>query len=88
MFICTNSPEKQGKCGSKGAEEMRKRLKEICKKEFGKDVRVNSSGCLGYCEQGIAAVIYPKGHWHYELTTDDEQLLLNDIRTCLDPANS
>lgn len=88
MFICTNSPEKQGKCGIKNSEEMRRRLKEICKNEFGKDVRVNSSGCLGYCEKGIAAVIYPAGKWHFDLTATDEQKLLTDIRTCLDQAKS
>lgn len=67
---------------------MRKRLKEICKNEFGKEVRVNSSGCLGYCEKGIAAVIYPAGKWHFDLTANDDEILLKEIRTCLDQAKS
>ena len=80
LFICTNSPDKDGKCGSKGAENLRKSLKESCREEFGKDVRVNSSGCLGHCEQGIAAVIYPQGDWLLELKEKDQDLLLEAVR--------
>ena len=80
-FICTNSPDKNGKCGSKDCEELRRNLKDRCKEKFGKDaVRVNSSGCLGYCEHGIAAVIYPEGKWLLDQTKKDEDSIFEEIR--------
>ena len=80
LFICTNSPDKEGKCGSTGSENMRRDLKEQCKNEFGKEVRVNASGCLGYCEHGIAAVIYPEGDWMLDLKATDGAKILEKIR--------
>ena len=79
LFICTNSPDNPLKCGGKGSEELRKQVKEQCAAKFGKAVRVNSSGCLGYCEQGIAAVIYPQGQWHLNLKKEDSANLLEAI---------
>lgn len=83
LFICTNAPDKDGKCGSKGAEEMRRDLKDRCRNEFGKDVRVNAAGCLGYCERGIAAVIYPQNKWMLELTNKDGNQILEAVREAL-----
>jgi predicted metal-binding protein len=80
LFICTNSPDKPGKCGHKNSEALKKELKEACKNEFGKAVRVSSSGCLGYCERGINAVIYPSEKWFFELTDQDGGLLLDAVR--------
>lgn len=73
LFVCTNSPDNPKKCGSKGAEDLRRRLKETCGAKYGKTVRINASGCLGYCERGIAAVIYPEGQWLLDLNNDDDQ---------------
>ncbi|MGE3757182.1 MAG: ferredoxin [Pseudobdellovibrionaceae bacterium] len=77
LFICTNSPDKKGKCGYLNSEKLRKRLKERISDETDwskEDVRVNASGCLGQCENGIAAVIYPKREWffHLEENSDSE----------------
>lgn len=80
LFICTNSPDRSGKCGSKGSEALRAELKDKCRSEFGKEVRVNSSGCLGYCEHGIAAVVYPAGEWLLDLQKTDGELLLQKVR--------
>lgn len=86
LFICTNSPDKPGKCGSKGSEELRRNLKERCNNEFGKQVRVNASGCLGHCEHGIAAVLYKNkvGHqgseWFLDLTKEDSEILYAAIK--------
>lgn len=83
LFICTNAPDKEGKCGSKGSEEMRRRLKEQCRTLYGKDVRVNASGCLGFCERGIAAVIYPQNHWLLDLTSQNDAELLDAVKKAL-----
>lgn len=77
LFVCTNSPDNPKKCGSRGSEEMRRRVKEACSQKYGRDVRVNASGCLGFCERGIAAVAYPAGEWLLDLTSNDDQKLLD-----------
>ena len=42
-------------------------------------IRVNSSGCLGQCNSGICAVIYPSGRWLTELRPGDESIVLSEI---------
>lgn len=68
LFICTNGqPNQIGKCHIKGADELHAEVKKICR-ELGPSVRINRSGCLGQCELGISAVLYPEGKWLNELT--------------------
>lgn len=71
LFICTNSPNKPNKCGSKNAELLRQKIKDTCKEKYSaesaSEIRINSAGCLGQCERGIAAVLYPKDQWFYDL---------------------
>lgn len=79
VFICTNSPDRPGKCGNLNSEKLRIQVKEECKKKYGKDVRVSSSGCMGQCEKGIAAVIYPANHWLLTLNESDTSKVLDAI---------
>lgn len=80
LFVCTNMPETKGRCGHLNSEAMRRELKERCKgQEWGKDVRINASGCLGHCERGIAAVLYPQGEWFFDLTNKDEETLFKAV---------
>lgn len=37
------------------------------------DVRVQKSGCLDFCENGISCVVYPEGVW-YTLSGAEEEL--------------
>jgi len=80
LFICTNSPNKPNKCGSKNSEKLRLELKEKVKIQNLENVRINSSGCLGACEKGIAAVMYPQNKWFYELTENSSEILLEQIK--------
>ncbi len=80
VFVCTNGPDRKGKCAARGSEALRKELKAQCKEEFGKSVRVNTSGCLGFCENGIAAVIYPAGEWLLNLKEKDADDVMKIIR--------
>ena len=85
-FICTNAPDNPNKCGSKNSESMRRELKEKCSETFGKRVRINASGCLGYCEHGIAAVIYrpdQPAEWHFNLTSQNTDLLFEKVKSGL-----
>lgn len=81
IFVCTNAPDKPGKCGHKGGADLRMALKDLAAKEtWAKDCRVNASGCLGQCESGIAAVTYPQGEWQLNLKSTDTDVLLNSLR--------
>ena len=66
VFVCSHYRENSNKssCASKNSIEVMKALKNIAKKELGSKVRVQKSGCLGYCEKGISCVVYPEGVWY------------------------
>ena len=86
VFICTNSPaskDKPKRCGWEGSAELQKNLKAKCAEAFGKDVRVSSSGCLGYCDRGIAAVVYPKTKWLLDLKKDDTERVFQAVKESL-----
>lgn len=83
VFVCTNGGENPQKCASKGSEGLRRSLKDQCAPLFGKSVRINASGCLGYCEHGITSVIYREGQpaeWHLELTADSQNILMDSLK--------
>jgi (2Fe-2S) ferredoxin len=81
LFVCTNSPDRPGKCGHKNAENLRRRLKDRCKDAFGKSVRVSSAGCMGKCEDGIAVIVYPQNTWilNAEDQPMDEQKIFSAV---------
>ncbi len=84
LFVCTNLREKGESCGAKGSQELRDRVKKICKEKGLKgQVRINSSGCLDHCKEGIAAVLYPEGQWFVHLTKDDDAKLLSAVEDAL-----
>jgi (2Fe-2S) ferredoxin len=85
LFVCTN--EKKGECcGEKGGAKLRARIKELSKEhpEWKGQVRINAAGCLGRCEEGIVAVLYPEGKWFTGLDVKDEDLLINAVKNSLD----
>lgn len=83
LFICTNTSDKEVKCGNRGSEDLRIKVKKLCAKEFGDSVRVNKAGCLGHCEKGITAVIYPQDKWMFEVKSTDEAMLVDAVRNAL-----
>lgn len=86
LFICTNGPDRDGKCGSKNAEDLRNKIKKRCGAAWGKDMRVNASGCLGHCERGIAAVLYPQNKWFLDLKNrpEDEEILFQATKEVME----
>lgn len=65
-FVCGHSrPEgaSRGCCSDKGSLELMKQFKLAAKEKGIKDVRVQKSGCLDFCESGPTCVIYPNGDW-------------------------
>lgn len=75
IFFCTNRREDGSACcANHGAASMRQYAKERMKALglHGKDhVRVNIAGCLGRCEEGPVAVVYPEGTWYTYVDQED-----------------
>lgn len=83
LFVCTSCTYKQPNGRESSAEEaviFRKNLKNRARELYSKnEVRVSASTCLGECEQGIAAVMYPKGQWSLGLRPSDEDKLFTQL---------
>ena len=87
VFICTNMKEKGQSCAARGSVELREAVKKVCQnpdKHWHGRIRVNASGCLGRCEEGITCVVYPKAEWHTGLTKEDGTKLEAVISKILD----
>ena len=83
LFICTNRKENGESCAARGSLELRESLKKRIQKEVPHDpgtVRLNASGCLGKCSEGITAVLYPEGKWFTEITSEDQTALVEEVR--------
>ncbi len=64
IFVCTSCKNDNFCENDDYAKELRSELKVKCKELFSKDLlRVNASGCLGVCNEGIHIVIYPEAKW-------------------------
>lgn len=85
VFVCTNKRENgRESCADKGSIELRDQLKSWAKEKYGRRVRINTSGCMDFCERGIVSVIYPEGEWHLNLTTGSLEELQNAISEKMD----
>jgi (2Fe-2S) ferredoxin len=83
LFICTHYRENGESCARKGSVELRESLKKRCQKEIPHEpgtIRVNASGCLGHCADGITAVLYPEGRWMTGITLEDDNALVEVVR--------
>jgi (2Fe-2S) ferredoxin len=86
LFVCTNSRENGADCASKGSADLRVKLRNICQdptKNWHGRVRINASGCLGRCEKGIAAVLYPKAQWFENLGVNDTAAIEKALKETL-----
>lgn len=86
LFICqkcTIAKAPEDDCQEKALNlclEVKKKTKALYPKDSnGPQVRVSKSGCLGQCEEGIAAVLYPSGKWFLNLTGDESEELVKAI---------
>ena len=84
IFICENVREvgspKQS-CGLHSGKEIKAAMKKrIVELGLNKSIRVNSSGCLGVCNRGPIAVVYPEGNWYSKINIDDiEEIIQSDL---------
>ena len=76
LFICTNTKAGKPSCGPLNPDQLVDELKSWIKENNLKDkLKVSRSGCLGHCQEGIAAVCYPQASWFTKLTMNDGESL-------------
>lgn len=67
VFICGHErPEGAARpsCKKRGSLELLSAIKTAARGEGLSDIRIQKSGCLDFCENGIACVVYPEGTWY------------------------
>ena len=75
IFFCNNA-RKDGKacCSQLGAKDLYRYAKDRCRDENqmgeGK-IGISESRCLGRCEHGPVAVVYPDNVWYQYIDKDD-----------------
>ena len=72
MFICGHErPPNSSRpsCKNLGSLELLPRIKQVAREQGLSSIRVQKSGCLDFCENGIACVVYPEGAC-YQLSKD------------------
>ncbi len=87
LFICTNHRDGKESCAEKGSVALREKVKKICQdseRSWHGRVRVNTSGCLGRCSEGIVAVLYPQGEWMTGLTPESSARVEKALAKVLD----
>lgn len=76
VFICGNvrpNGDERGCCTESGSMEALRELKSLAREAGLKNVRIQKSGCLSNCGNGITCVVYPEGVW-YTLSGKSEEL--------------
>lgn len=68
IFVCTHersADNPRGSCGARGGAAIAGRFKAaLVAAGLRGTVRASSSGCLGVCERGPCAVVYPDAVWY------------------------
>ena len=73
VFVCTNERQNSDRqsCGAVGSELRLKLKRQIADRGLNKDIRINSSGCLGKCSQGPCLVTYPESDWKFNVNIEE-----------------
>ena len=83
VFICGHErPDGAARpsCRNRGSLELLSAIKAAARDEGLGNIRIQKSGCLDFCENGIACVVYPNGTW-YRLNTElDIKSLIQRIK--------
>ena len=67
VFVCENkrdSGHPRECCYKKSKYDLKTLFKRELENYAKKNIRINSAGCLDFCEQGPTIVIYPEGVWY------------------------
>ena len=67
VFVCGHERlegASRPSCSNRGSLDLMRLLKMSAKNSGIKNVRVQKSGCLDFCEFGTTCVVYPEGVWY------------------------
>ncbi len=79
IFFCVNRREDGTPCcAGHGAEEAWAQAKARVKELGLEGVRVNKAGCLGRCDEGPVAVVYPEGVWYTYVDQEDVEEIVRE----------
>ena len=82
VFICGHErPESAARpsCRNRGSLNLLSAIKAAAREEGLTNIRIQKSGCLDFCENGIACVVYPEGIWYRLNTEIDIKSLIQHI---------
>ncbi len=81
IFVCTNKKANGACCEQKGGLELRKELKIWVDShpEWRKRIRINQSGCLDHCENGVVVALYPQQEFLIDVSLSDLDSLKSKI---------
>lgn len=83
FIICCRSKENKKCCSLKSADELVDQLKSWVKKENLKNkIKISKSSCLGFCESGITACLYPQNQWFHNVKLEDMENLKDMLKKC------
>lgn len=80
LFVCTNNLG----CAFLGGQKLRddiksKMIQKLGVEAYKKNLRVNNSGCLGDCSEGIAACLMPQNKFWTDLKPEDADQLVDIV---------
>jgi (2Fe-2S) ferredoxin len=69
VFFCTNQRADGSDCCAKhGAAQardfMKNKVAELGISNLRNNIRINTAGCMGRCDDGPVIVVYPEGIWY------------------------
>jgi len=74
IFVCCNTKSDGSGCAPKGGEVIRDKLKVEATSVKNCRIRVNKSGCLGFCENGVVVAVYPEGKLFVDVKVDEVKI--------------
>lgn len=85
LFVCTHEREVGESCAAKASLDVFQKLKNRSKTDpvWQGKISVTKSGCLGFCHEGIAAVLYPTRKWLTQIKPGDEEAVFDWVNKAL-----
>jgi len=74
VYVCTNlrsETNPKPSCARRGAEALFQALKDEISKQGLENVELESSNCLGACENGCSILVHTDTTWYGGVTPDD-----------------
>lgn len=84
VFICGHERTEgasRPSCSHRGSLDLMRLLKASAKNAGVKNVRVQKSGCLDFCEFGTTCVVYPEGVWYSLADEASVEDILTHLKT-------